>query len=134
MKLFYYLIILFFLSGKIAYSNNLINFTQCGEGLETYLEGMNECVGSKCKKLFVHVVNPNLLSKQENTKIINLNQFEVEFKARVKLAAFMGTEVIVENNKTFRTIGFDPFKIQFEKKEFCETKKGNIKFLGLLKF
>ena len=53
MKLFYYLIILFFLSGKIAYSNNLINFTQCDEGLETYLEGMNECVGSKCKKLFV---------------------------------------------------------------------------------
>lgn len=122
------------MSGKIAYSNS-INFIKCNEVLESFLEGMNECVGSKCEKVWVHVVNSNLLTKQDkNKKITNLNQFEVEFKARVKLAGFMKTVLKVENNKIFATIGIDPFKISFGEKKICMTKKGNFKFLGSLKF
>ena len=134
MKLFYSFFILFFLSGTIAFSKDSNSFTKCSEFLESFSEGMNDCVGSKCKQVWVHTINPSLTTKQnDNEFITNLQQFEVEFLARVGLAAFIGERVIRKNNTYTRTIITDPFSFSFQKKYFCITNKGNLKFVGSLK-
>ena len=119
MKLLYYFIILFILPVKLAFSNISTNFNQCNPTFESILEGFNECLGTKCKKVWVHVVDFNLLSKQDKNVIItNLNQFKVEFRARVEFARMLKTNVINKNNVIIETIDTDPFKILFKKKFF----------------
>ncbi len=135
MKLFYSFFILFFLSGTMAFSKNSNGFAKCSEFLESLSEGMNACVGSKCKQVWVNTINPSLTTKQnDNEFITNLQQFEVEFHARVGLAAFIGERVIRKNNSYARTIETDPFSLLFQKKYFCITNKENLKFVGSLKY
>ena len=69
MKLFYSFFILFFLSGTMVFSKDSNSFTKCSKSLEVIAEGLNACVGSKCKKVWVHTINPSLTT---NKMIMNL--------------------------------------------------------------
>ena len=90
----------------------------------------------KCENIWVYIADASDMTQQSDDRITNLNEFEVEFRARVAFAAVMGQRITKTTYKTTyeTTILGDPFNaISFKKKVFCQNFKGSSKFIGSLK-
>jgi hypothetical protein len=111
-------------------------FTPCNDYQESLKEHYNLCVGLKCENIWVYIADASDMTQQSDDRITNLNEFEVEFRARVAFAAVMGQRITKTTYKTTyeTTILGDPFNaISFKKKVFCQNFKGSSKFIGSLK-
>jgi len=102
-------------------------------------EGYNECFGSKCRKVWVYTMGEDRLSYQpENGYITNLQQFELEFWARIELSQRISVihSGSMFDDKYTKTLDYDPFLIRFEKKIYCKLpKNGTMQeymFIGIL--
>jgi len=130
------------------------NFEKCDPFLDSLAEGMNECVGSKCKSVWVYFASPDDITKQtDNYQVVHLPKFEAEFWAKYDLAlnlnSSMSVETKISNGKeieyTKEQTNIDLFEdIEFEKKFFCYPEKVKlgpikplfetvIKFIGVIK-
>jgi hypothetical protein len=109
------------------------NFEKCDPFFDSLAEGMNECVGSKCKSVWVYSASPDDITAQTgNYQEIQLPKFEAEFWARYELALHLNSSISVEtkiiNGKeieyTKGQTNIDLFEdLKFEKKFFCYPEK-----------
>ncbi len=119
----------------------------CDPFYESLSDGLHNCVGQKCQNIWVYTTFPEDLSQQaENYKIVNLSEYEAEFRARIALSIFIesgiSSKTEMHQNKSVQIITqqilLDPFKaISFDKKFLCRTTTeglfyDQIKFFGVL--